>query len=119
MKNTNVLLIFLILAVIFAALWTGTSSQSTSSDDSVGYYSQPASQVYVNESSGGGGAYPIPIPIPIPHPQPQPQPHQHNLGPGGQHQPQPHQHNLGPGGQHQPIHTHFITKPIHANVIHK
>ena len=113
MKNTNVLLIFLILAVIFAALWTGTSIQSTSYDDSGGYYSQPASQVYVNETSGGGGAYPIPIPIPIPQPQPQPQPHQHNLGPGGQQWP-----NLGPGGQRQPIHTHFI-KPIHANVIHK
>ena len=110
MKNTNVLLMFVILAIIFAALWVGTSNIQDSSSN------QDSSPETVYANLGSSGSYPIPVPVPIPfgggghH-------HQHNLGPGGQHQPNlgpggQHQPNLGPGGQHhQPI--------IHANVINK
>ena len=90
MKKTNVLLIFLILAIIFAALWVGSSNNQDSSPKTV----------YAN--IGTSGSYPIPVPVPIPfggggH-------HGGHHGGGGHH----HQPNLGPGGQLQPIHTHFI-----------
>jgi len=85
MKNTNVLLMFIILAIIFAALWVGSSNNQDSSHETV----------YTN--GGSSGSYPIPVPVPIP------------FSGGGHHGGGHHrQHNLGPGGQLQPIHTHLI-----------
>ena len=84
MNSTNILLMFIILAIIIAALWIGSKSASkTVFVDKHGNHHhhqhnlgpggelQPIHTIFINKDSNH---------------------HQHNLGPGGT------QHMLGPGG---------------------
>ncbi len=83
MNRTNILLMFIILAIIIAALWIGSKSASkTVFVDKHGNHHhqhnlgpggelQPIHTIFINKDSNH---------------------HQHNLGPGGT------QHMLGPGG---------------------
>ena len=110
MKNTNVLLIFVILAIIFSALWIGSSSGSSHSTGSTMFDPDYGGSVFLDPHAGSSpSAIPIPIPIPIhggggghhpdpPHPHPHPHPHP----------PPNHNNNLGPGGLSPAQRLHYI-----------